>query len=184
MVTVEVVNPAGSMGSISFSSPSNLVTANVPGGQVLYADNASATGTIVSQPAVGGSGNILWNPGTVAAGATATLSYEVDVTPASPGVRIPVTGTPLSNGTTAQYLDETGNASQTRATYAFGPLGELAVTPGQATAVTLTSLSATRGHVLLSWPLSRPQVAALVVMALVTLAAEALLLERWRGLRR
>jgi hypothetical protein len=181
---VEVVNPAGSLGSISFSSPGLLVRANVPGGQVVYADNATATGTIVSQPAIGGSGNITWDPGTVAAGANATLSYAVDVTPASPGVRIPVTGTPLSNGTTAWYLDETGNAGQKRAYYNFGPLCELAVTPGQPTAVTVTSLAAGREHASLGHQSSKLQSSALVIAAFVGLSAGALSLARRRWLRR
>ena len=122
---------------------------------------------------VGGSGNILWNPGTVAAGATATLSYEVDVTPASPGQRIPVTGAPLSIGTAARYLDETGNA-----TYIFGPLCELAITEGVATAITLTAFSARSGHGL-PIPLAlSPHLATVMLVALVGALTGALLV--WR----
>jgi hypothetical protein len=142
-VTVEVSNPVGSMGSITFSSPDNLVTAHVPGGEVLFAGNATATGTIVDQPLVGGSGDIVWDPGTVAPGAVAVLTYGVDVTPAWPAERIPVTGSPAANGTVAQYVDETGNASQPRAVSVFGPLCELTVTSSSATAVTLASFE---GH--------------------------------------
>ncbi len=40
-------------------------------------------GSITGQPPAV-SGNITWNPGTVAAGATATIYYQVDVTPTSP----------------------------------------------------------------------------------------------------
>jgi len=141
-VTVEVLNPAGSMGSILFSTPNNVVTTYVPGGEAVYADNASATGTIVSQPAVGGSGNVVWNPGTVASGATASLNYEIDVTPLDVGRWIAVTGSPSSQGTTARYRDETGTASQSRATYTFGPLCELATSEGGVTAITLTAFSA------------------------------------------
>jgi|GEM_PF-3078660 len=132
VVTVRVVNPTAQ--AITFSA-SHLVTANVPGGGAVYGGNAHVSqGTLVSQPAVGGTGNITWNPGTVAAGesfvaSTAVLVYHVKVTPTSAGQRIPVTGTPASgNGTRAQYVDETGNTTQARATFLFGPLCELAVT--------------------------------------------------------
>ncbi|MEW6054923.1 MAG: C25 family cysteine peptidase, partial [Nitrospirota bacterium] len=115
---------------ITFSA-ADLVTANVPGGGAVYAGNASVNqGAITGQPAIGGTGNITWDPGTVAAGTNAAMSYQVDVTPSAAGQRLPVTGTPASNGTTARYVDETGNTTQTRATYTFGPLCELAVTQG------------------------------------------------------
>ncbi len=142
--------------AITFSTPTNIVTANIPGGGAVYAGSSSVSqGSIVSQPAVGGTGNITWNPGSLAAGATATLSYNVNVTPTSAGQRIPVTATPASgNGTRAQWLDETGNASQSRATYLFGPLCELAITQGLSpTAVELADFTATSydGNVILSW---------------------------------
>ena len=69
-VTIRVVNPTAK--AITFSTPSNIVTANIPGGGTVYNGNAAASqGTITAQPAVGGTGNITWNPGSVAAGATA-----------------------------------------------------------------------------------------------------------------
>ncbi|HKP88150.1 MAG TPA: C25 family cysteine peptidase [Blastocatellia bacterium] len=152
VVTVRVVNPTPN--AITFSA-ANLVTANVPGAGAVYAGTAAVSqGSIVSQPAVGGTGNITWNPGTVAAGATVLLSYRVDVTPTSAGQRIPVTATPASgNGTRAQYRDETGNATQARATFLFGPLCELAVTQNIATAIKLASFEATGyvGGVFLQW---------------------------------
>ncbi|MFL6196772.1 MAG: C25 family cysteine peptidase, partial [Thermoanaerobaculia bacterium] len=152
-VTVKVANPAAQ--AITFSA-ANLVTANVPGGTVLYAGGAQVSqGSIVSQPAVGGSGNITWNPGSVAAGGTALLSYRLNVTPTSAGQRIPVTGTAASgNGTRAQYLDETGASAQTRATYLFGPLCELAVTENLLTHAVVSSFRASPaegGGVLLEW---------------------------------
>ena len=169
-VTVEVLNPSGSMGSILFSSPNNVVTTYVPGGEAVYADNASATGTIVSQPSLGGSGSVVWNPGTVASGATASLSYEVDVTPLAPGRRIAVTGTPSSQGTTARYRDETGNAGQGRATYTFGPLCELATSEAAATAITLIAFSArSEGAAGMLSALSSP-VATVPLFALLALA--------------
>ncbi|MEO6194815.1 MAG: C25 family cysteine peptidase, partial [Thermoanaerobaculia bacterium] len=151
-VTVRVVNPTTR--PIVFSA-ANLVTANIPGAGAVYAGNAAVgQGTIVSQPAVGGTGNITWNPGTLAAGATSILTYQVNVTPTSAGQRIPVTGTPASNGTKAQYLDETGNTTQTRATFTFGPLCELAMTQGLLTEAVISGFRASRadgGGVLLEW---------------------------------
>jgi hypothetical protein len=144
-VTVRVVNPAAQ--AITFSA-SNLVTANIPGGGAVYAGTAQVSqGSVVSQPAVGGTGNITWNPGSVAAGATALLAYRVKVTPTTAGQRIPVTATPASgNGTRAQYVDETGNTTQTRATYLFGPLCELATTVSVITEAVVSDVHARRGE--------------------------------------
>lgn len=152
-VNVRVANPTTK--AINFSG-SDLVTANVPGAGAVYAGIGQVSqGAIVTQPAVGGTGNITWNPGTVAAGATVFLAYRVKVTPTSAGQRIPLTATPASgNGTRAQYLDETGNATQTRATYLFGPLCELAVTQGLLTEAVVSSFhasAATGGGVLVEW---------------------------------
>jgi hypothetical protein len=152
-VTVRVVNPTTR--PIVFSA-AHLVTANVPGAGAVYAGNAAVgQGTIVSQPAVGGTGNITWNPGTLAAGATAILTYQVSVTPTSAGQRILVTATPASgNGTRAQYVDETGNSTQARATFLFGPLCELATTQGLLTEAVISGFRASRadgGGVLLEW---------------------------------
>ncbi|HEV2844158.1 MAG TPA: C25 family cysteine peptidase, partial [Thermoanaerobaculia bacterium] len=151
-VTVRVSNPTA--WPIVFSA-ANLVTANIPGSGVVYAGNAAVgQGSIVSQPAVGGTGNITWNPGTLAAGATSILTYQVDVTPTSAGQRIRVTGTPALNGTRAQFLDETGNTTQARATYLFGPLCELAVTENLLTVAVVSrfrALPAGGGGVLVEW---------------------------------
>jgi hypothetical protein len=153
-VTVRLVNPATQ--PITFSAP-NLVTANVPaGGHAVYAGIAQASqGTITAQPAVGGTGNITWNPGTVAAGATISLAYRVKVTPTAAGQRIPLTNTPASgSGTRAQYVDETGNTTQARATFLFGPLCELAVTQGLLTPAVVSSFHASAaagGGVLVEW---------------------------------
>lgn len=143
-VTVRVVNPTP--WPITFSS-SNLVTANVPGGQVRYGGNSAVTqGTITSQPAVGNSGNVTWNPGTLAANTTIILNYDVRVIPTGTG-RIPVTATPASgNGTRARFVDETGNTTQARATYTLGGLCELAVSTSLATPVVLSAFDLdTRG---------------------------------------
>ncbi len=142
-VTVRVVNPTAK--PITFSA-ANLVTANVPGpvANVKYDGIAQVSqGTITAQPAVNGIGNVTWNPGTLAAGTTALLAYRVIVHPTTTGQRIVVTGAAASaNGTRAQWLDETGNTTQTRATYLFGPLCELAATQGLVTAAVLSSFRA------------------------------------------
>jgi hypothetical protein len=144
-VTVRFVNPTA--WPVVFSTPGNVVTANVPGSGVTYRGNAQVSqGSITSQPAVGGTGNVVWNPGTVDAGDTAFLAYVVNVTPTSPGQRVPVVATPASgNGTRAQFVDETGNTTQTRATSLVGPLCELAVTVDALTPAVVTGLTASRG---------------------------------------
>jgi len=179
--TVEVANPSSSQGSITFSSPNRLVTAYVPGGQAVYADNAWATGTIVGQPAVGGSGEITWDPGTVAAGAVATPSYEVVVTPALPGQRIVVTVAPASQGTTAQYLNAAGNSGQTQAIYTFGPLCELTVSSAARIAITLASFTAYPEHALpISLALS-PHLASIILLGMVAVSTGALRVWRCVG---
>jgi hypothetical protein len=136
-VTVQMVNPTGSIGAITFSAANN-ISAYVPGGEALYAGNAAVTqGSLVSQPSVGGSGSVVWNPGSVTVGTTATLTYEVDLTPTSGPKVVVLTGTPAANGTRAIYVDETGASTQARATFTFGPLCELREAVEAPTAVTL-----------------------------------------------
>ena len=139
-VEIIVFNPA--VQAITFSA-TNLVTAYVPGNGVVYAGNAAVSQGSVTTPGIGGTGAVSWNPGTVNGGNTyATLYYEVDVTPtALTGPRYPVTGTPASNGTTARYVDTTGNTTQTRATFTYGPLCELAVTRGGISVPTFVAVS-------------------------------------------
>ncbi len=127
-VTVRLVNPTAQ--SINFSSPSNLVIANVPGFGALYGGSATVSQGTFTQPAVGGTGNVTWDPGTVTAGSTELLNYRVRVTPTVAGQRVVVTGTPASNGTRAAFVDQTGNTTQARATFALGPICELAATQG------------------------------------------------------
>jgi hypothetical protein len=148
-VTIRVVNPEQE--AITFSTPSNIVTAYVPGlqaglGTAYYAGSTYATvnqGSIVSQPGAGAGGTIQWNPGSVAAGATAILSYMVDVHPTASGVTVLVTGaataTNYANGTKAQYVDNTGNTTQARATYTFGPICGLSLTEGVKPTVAVVS---------------------------------------------
>lgn len=151
-VTVRLVNPTTR--AITFSA-SNLVTSNVPGGGAVYAGSAQVSqGSIVSQPAVGGTGIVTWNPGTVAAGATALLAYRVDFIAAAAGQRIALTATPASgNGTRAQYVDETGNTTQARATHLLGPVCELAATQGLLTQAVVSSFDVYEqdGAVIAEW---------------------------------
>ena len=132
-VTVRMTNPTPH----AITSGQALTT--VPGGGAVYAGNAqtSAGSSVTSAPSVGGTGNVVWNVGTVAAGATALLAYEIDVTPTSAGQRIPVTG-PVNptTGSTALYSDETGTAFQA------GPLCELAITEALAFYANVDSVEA------------------------------------------
>jgi hypothetical protein len=67
------------------------LTANVPGGQVVYESNTpglitagaqvTGGGSVTSEPADGGSGNVVATWATMNAGATVSLSYVVAVTP-------------------------------------------------------------------------------------------------------
>ncbi len=151
-ITVRVVNPTNR--AITFSTPTNIVTANVPGSGVTYRGNAQVSqGSVVTQPSVGGTGNVTWNPGSVAAGATALLSYAVNVAPAAPGIIVTTATHTSGTGTRARYVDETGNTTQTRATYELGPLCELAASTTAATPAVVFGFRAapTSEGVLASW---------------------------------
>lgn len=126
---VEMVNPTPY--AITFSA-SNLVTVNSPATRVQYVNPSTTVsqGSIVSQPANNGNGNITWNPGTLAAGATAQLEYQIRVTPTADNQTTTITGTPALNGTTARFVDMTGNTVQARATYTFGPICQLSLVSG------------------------------------------------------
>jgi hypothetical protein len=141
-VQVQVVNPITSTGTITFTN-TNVVSANVPGSGVTYAGNFSANlGSVVNQPIVGSTGNVTWNPGTVLTNTTATMSYRINVSTAI-SQTLNVTGLPTSNGTQATFVDETGNTSQPRATFTFGPLCQLSLRAYTATSVTLSSFTTT-----------------------------------------
>lgn len=151
-LTLRLVNPTA--WPLTFSTPTNVVTARVPGSGVTYAGGAVVSqGTVVSAPALGGTGDIVWNPGTVAAGTTSLLSYHVSVAPAAPGT-IVATGTHLGgDGSRARYVDETGNTTQARATYELGPICELAASteaPTPAVVVDLRAAPSPEG-VLVTW---------------------------------
>lgn len=121
-VEVVLVNPTAH--AINFASGLP-ITVNVPGGGVVFSDRLNIEqGSIVGQPGLGGTGDIVWNPETVAANTSVRLDYTVDITPTVGGQRYLITGTPASNGTRASYLDETGVSAT------YGPLCELAATEG------------------------------------------------------
>jgi len=155
-VAINVINPTGS--AITFDnagSPNRRVTAFIPAARNAYRGVSFQQGSIVSQPSLGSTGTLTWNPGVVAAGSSAALLYDVDVTPTASNQRTAVTGSFSSNGTTARYVDETGRTAQEQANYTFGPLCELAVTSGQSvtTAVRMADARAEayQGGVRVSW---------------------------------
>jgi len=157
-VSVAVTHPEGAVDDITFSA-SDVVSATVPGGDVLYGGLFSVTsGSVISQPVVGGSGTITWNPGTVAPGSggsdnTERMIYFIDVTPSGAG-DVVATGTPSGgDGTTAEYVDETGDTTNARATNTLGPLCELTVSATNQTPVLVSDFAAAAapGGVLLEW---------------------------------
>ncbi|MEM1180850.1 MAG: hypothetical protein AAGM22_21070, partial [Acidobacteriota bacterium] len=127
-MSLVVSNPTGSIGDINFSA-TRLVTANIPGGEVLYGGQSFVSqGTVTAEPAIGGSGDVTWNPGTLSPGVTATLTYFIDVTPASSPTVITVTGTVGSgDGTRATWLDETGDDTSSTGVFSFGEICELTI---------------------------------------------------------
>ena len=128
------------------------------------------TGGIVSAPAVGTNGTIIWAPGRIDAFSFAQLEYDLSIVPKVSDTRVVITGTPTpaSGGTTAIYVDETcsrtlpaspapcSTALQLAgATHTLGPLCELAVTVGTslATRAVVDDLRAygTRRGVMVEW---------------------------------
>jgi hypothetical protein len=127
-VLLRVTNPTAF--PIAFAPPIRIVEAMLPSDSTTTYQGVDqvSQGVVIGQPGIGAtSGNIAWNPGIVAAGTNATLSYFIDFTPINTS-RTLMTGSPASDGTTAVYLDETANTSQSRAQITLGPLCELAVT--------------------------------------------------------
>lgn len=155
-VTVTLVNPSAQ--AINFGTPStDEVTVNVPGpvANVWYhlrGTGSPSQGTVTSEPADLGIGTIHWNPGTLAAGATALLSFRVQVHPTGAGT-LDLTGNVTTNGTRAVWLDGTANTVQARATYTFGPLCQLSVTAGLLTEALVSDFRAYEesGAVAVEW---------------------------------
>ncbi len=151
-IEIEVFNPTAY--SVTFSQANNdLVRSFIPAvpelafvaGSVTVSQGTAPGVAGLAVPAGGGTGALEWDPGVIAAGGSALLTYRIAVTPSATGQRIAVTGTPTANGTTADFVDHTGNRNSPFANYTFGPLCELAVTEAQ-TVPTPVYLS----HVLLS----------------------------------
>ncbi|MCS6874642.1 MAG: carboxypeptidase-like regulatory domain-containing protein [Acidobacteriota bacterium] len=114
---------------ITFSTPNRTFRSFVPGvtsnANVTFQGNLVVTqGSIVSQPSIGGSGIVEWNPGSVSAFTNASISYRVAVTPTACPNQIALTGSGV-NATQFTFLDETANATQARATLTFGGLCQL-----------------------------------------------------------
>lgn len=153
VVYTEVVNPEGSIGSITFS-PTRTVTSHFPGGLLTYQGVALMTqGSIVSQPTIGSTtaGDVVWNPGVLPAGSggsdtEALLSYEVDFTPTSSPYDVDVVGAAGSgNGTRATWLDETGyDVVGSRSIFSTGELCELWVVGDTPTPVLVSHFRAWR----------------------------------------
>lgn len=145
-ITVRLVNPTAH--AIAFSG-SDVVTSRVPSnGRVSYVGGSwqASTGSLAGgEPSDGASGvDVDWNAGTVAAGATEIMTYQVYVTPQAANETIYVTGQTPANGTRATWLDETANSSQPRATFTFGQLCGLSVTADAS--ITYVSLSSFRAY--------------------------------------
>src|SRR5688500_3765160 len=75
-ILVSLVNPTSQ--AITLAGGANVVTANVPGGTVVYRGSLATSPGTATVPALGAGGNVVWTPGTVAAGTTATLRYRID----------------------------------------------------------------------------------------------------------
>ena len=161
-IEIEVFNPTAF--PVTFSAADNdVVRSQIPavpelafvGGSVTVSQGtAPGTGGLAIPPA-GGSGTLEWDPGIIPAASSALLTYRIAVTPSIGGQRIAVTGTPATGGTTADFVDHTGNRNSSFANYTFGPLCELAVTESQPvpTPVYLSYvlLSAQPEHYRLQW---------------------------------
>ncbi len=178
-VRVDIVNPTDHdivLDGTTIGSRTRRVVANIPTVTgVSYANESTYGGAQVTQgtftqPVDGAtSGSVIWTPGTIAANSGASLFYVIRVSPTgSSPCLMNVTGTPggTPEGTTAVWRDETGNTTQERATYTFGPLCQLAVNragsctgcggsaPPTPTKVDLTDFETTRyatGDVLVQW---------------------------------
>ncbi len=161
-VEISVVNPTAD--PVTFSQGNNdLVQSTIPavpelafvGGSVTVTQGTAPGTAGLALPPAGGNGLLQWDPGVLAPGSSATLTYRIAVTPSAAGQRIAVTGTPLNGGTTADFVDHTGNINSPFANYSFGPLCELAVTESRTvpTPVYLSYvlLDGQPGHYRLRW---------------------------------
>ena len=140
-VTIRLINPT------AFDITNAVVDAVVPS-PVTYGGvrvGFPTHGSMAVEPGVGGSGALTWNPGTVAAGQTAVLAYNISV-PDPNVVTIVTAGATSANATRASFDDETTTPFTT------GGLCELRIGPALTQAVvTDFGASAHAGGVLLHW---------------------------------
>lgn len=140
-VSIAVDNPGS--GAITFAAPERVLRALVPfGGEVRYQGGAQPSqGQVLSEPALGAAGEVVWNPGEVGGSSSAQLTYLIEIAPSVSGITA-VTGVYASgHGTTARFLDASN--SETR----FGPLCELSINSAGTpvtTPVTLASMRSAR----------------------------------------
>ncbi|WP_456404496.1 C25 family cysteine peptidase, partial [Thiolapillus sp.] len=140
-ITIRLINPT------DFDITAAIVDGLIPS-PVTYGGVRSGFpthGSVTSQPGVGSSGALSWEPGTVAAGETAVLAYNITVP--DPNVVTTVTGTSSTiNSTRASFNDETGTP------FATGGLCELRIGPALTQAlVTDFRGAAVSDGVLLQW---------------------------------
>ncbi len=159
VVTVRIVNPTGSIGSISFDSgASRTVTAEVPASTTDYAicyggttPSFPTSGSMISEPSTtcpsGGAtgGTVEWEPADIAAGAEAQLRYFITVEPlvATDPLTVPVSGTYPSSGTAVSFIDETGDTS---GAFTLGPLCGLSIVAGPTAMMTPALVSSFSGR--------------------------------------
>lgn len=159
VVTVRIVNPTGSIGSISFdNAASRTVTAEVPASTGDYAicyggttPGFPSSGTMIGEPSTtcpgGGAagGTIEWEPADIATGAEAQLRYFITVEPlvATDPLTVPVSGTYPSDGTAVSFIDETGDTS---GAFTLGPLCGLSIVAGPTAMMTPALLSTFTGR--------------------------------------
>ncbi|MBK8286430.1 MAG: hypothetical protein IPK97_17035 [Ahniella sp.] len=140
-VTLSVVNPTPY--PIDFANATgDIVRSYVPNGgggrNYRYVGTSFLTncGAVVSQPANNADdAPVTWNPGTIPANTSCTAEYRLRLTPAAgdvAGTVIPLAPGGATNGTRAQFLDET----DTR--FIFGPLCALQLTVGTTVPVPVT----------------------------------------------
>jgi hypothetical protein len=155
-VTITVSNPTDFPIQLSSTAASgNRIVATLPsnGGETVYqAGTISIIGGSSTSTSVTGTGpwTLTFAPGVIAANTTATLTYDVAITPTPVGLpkTLFLTGTGSVDGTAGAYLDETcanpaGGASacgvpaQAAATLAVGPLCPLSAPVGTAPAIAI-----------------------------------------------
>ncbi len=143
-VSVIVANPSNfpiTFGTVAAEQVTSTIPADTGAGTTLrnygYVAGSFSASTgcgTATTPAANASGNVVWNPGTVAANSICSATYQMSLALGSAvanGTVVPMTGVTTA-GTTAVFLDETNTR------FVFGPLCALQVTVGTAVAVPVT----------------------------------------------